>query len=103
MKKPVRLLNKSDMAKTLHTLTSPHPGTFTDRIEKRIMAKRDLTDKSIIKKKKPLPLKKVATVTQKPSSNFFRASSIGAMYREAVNFKSMSKDEGETTDEMPDS
>lgn len=98
-RKPIRLLNNSDMAKTLHTLTSPHPGKFTDRIDRRIMANKDLT--SIIKKK-PVPLKKVATVTQKPSTNFFRASSIGAMYRDPVTSKSITKEDPETTDEAPD-
>lgn len=79
------------MAKTLHALTSPNPGKFIDRLDKfaKKKAKLDMFDKSIIQKK-PVPLKKVATVTQKPSSNFFRASSIGAVYRDPVgrNFTS---------------
>ena len=79
--KPVRLLTKSDMAKTLHTLTSPHRQYFIDNFEKKFA--KDLADKSIIKRK-PVPLKKVATVTQKQSANFFRASSIGSVYRDPV-------------------
>lgn len=41
-RKPVRLLNKSDMAKTLHTLTSPHRHIH---FAERLTASKNILDK----------------------------------------------------------
>ena len=76
----MKILNESEISKTLQTLTSPHRSYFAATLSQRFDS--HMVDKNPIKKKKLRSPPTQVNLQQKTSRNFFRASSIGAMYHE---------------------